>query len=116
MKKKGKKSKDESEFPGYPLYPASEDITKQEGRVEGDIEDLIDHNKQQADASENELDNEFDEGLKNRTTPADFSGKDLDVPGAELDDEQEQIGNEDEENNLYSLGGDNHEDLEERQD
>lgn len=37
----------------------------------------------------------------------------LDIPGAELDDEMEMIGEEDEENNYYSLGGDNHEDLEE---
>jgi len=37
------------------------------------------------------------------------------VPGSELDDEQEAIGNEDEENNYYSLGGDNHNDLEEDQ-
>jgi len=38
---------------------------------------------------------------------------DLDVPGAELDDQDEEIGEEDEENNYYSLGGDNHDDLEE---
>jgi hypothetical protein len=37
----------------------------------------------------------------------------LDVPGAELDDADEQIGEEDEENNYYSLGGDDHNDLEE---
>ena len=43
----------------------------------------------------------------------DLSGDDLDVPGAELDDNNEEIGEEDEENNYYSLGGDNHEDLEE---
>jgi hypothetical protein len=30
-----------------------------------------------------------------------------------LDDAMEDIGEEDEENNYYSLGGDNHEDLEE---
>ncbi len=36
----------------------------------------------------------------------DVSGKDLDVPGAEEDDENEAIGEEDEENNSYSLGGD----------
>lgn len=42
-------------------------------------------------------------------------GNDLDVPGAELDDENEAIGEEDEENNYYSLGGDNHENLEEDQ-
>ena len=40
-------------------------------------------------------------------------GEDLDIPGAELDDIDEEIGEEDEENNYYSLGGDNHEDLEE---
>lgn len=36
----------------------------------------------------------------------------LDVPGAELDDAQQIVGSEDEENNYWSLGGDNHEDLE----
>lgn len=54
-----------------------------------------------------------DEQLKHRTRPVDFSAQDLDVPGAELDDEKEAIGSEDEENNSYSLGGDNHKDLEE---
>ena len=43
----------------------------------------------------------------------DLTGSDLDVPGSELDDEQEKNGNEDEENNYYSLGGENHNDLEE---
>ena len=38
---------------------------------------------------------------------------DLDIPGAELDDKDEAIGEEDEENNYYSLGGDRHENLEE---
>jgi hypothetical protein len=37
----------------------------------------------------------------------------LDIPGSELDDEMEKIGEEDEENNYYSLGGDDHDDLEE---
>ena len=39
--------------------------------------------------------------------------EDLDIPGSELDDTDEAIGEEDEENNYYSLGGDNHNDLEE---
>ena len=43
----------------------------------------------------------------------DHSGKDLDIPGSELDDDQEDIGTEDEENNGYSIGSDNHNDLEE---
>jgi hypothetical protein len=38
---------------------------------------------------------------------------DLDIPGAELDDEDEELGEEDEENNYYSLGGDRHNDLDE---
>ena len=40
----------------------------------------------------------------------------LDVPGSELDDADEVIGEEDEENNYYSLGGDDHSDLEENKD
>ena len=43
----------------------------------------------------------------------DFDGEDLDVPGAELNDDNEEIGAEDEENNYYSIGGDNHNELEE---
>ena len=37
---------------------------------------------------------------------SDVSGSDLDIPGAEADDDNEEIGEEDEENNYYSLGGD----------
>jgi hypothetical protein len=37
----------------------------------------------------------------------------LDVPGSELDDADEAIGSEDEENNYYSLGGGEHDDLDE---
>ncbi|MBB6328510.1 hypothetical protein FHS59_004166 [Algoriphagus iocasae] len=43
-----------------------------------------------------------DEQLIERKRKVDFSGDGLDVPGSELDDEQERIGSEDEENNLYS--------------
>jgi hypothetical protein len=35
----------------------------------------------------------------------DKSGSDLDIPGSELDDVQENIGSEDEENNRYSIDG-----------
>jgi hypothetical protein len=40
------------------------------------------------------------------------TGADLDVPGSELD-QQENVGSEDEENNYYSIGGDNHNNLDE---
>ena len=43
----------------------------------------------------------------------DFTGTSLDVPGSEDDDADEDVGSEDEENNYYSLGGDNHEAQEE---
>ena len=57
--------------------------------------------------------------LKNDDDPKEIrinengKGPDLDIPGAELDDSSEAIGEEDEENNYYSLGSDRHEDLEE---
>lgn len=51
-----------------------------------------------------------DEDLKHRVNEVDFTGEEMDVPGAEDDDDQEKIGSEDEENNFYSLGGDRHED------
>jgi hypothetical protein len=59
------------------------------------------------------LDMGDDEDLKHRVYPLDFAGEDLDVPGAELDDASERIGSEDEENNPYSIGGDNHDKLSE---
>jgi len=94
---------------GYPLYPVSEDIYKRNKEEENlDPEDLSNHkqpNQNEESAPENEKD--FDE---------DESGDDLDVPGAELDDQQEAIGSEDEENNYYSLGGDDHNDLDEDKD
>lgn len=49
------------------------------------------------------MDGGDDEELAQRSHPVDFSGDDLDVPGAELDDAQEKLGSEDEENNSYSL-------------
>jgi hypothetical protein len=50
-----------------------------------------------------------DEQLKDRLYPVDMTGQDLDIPGTELDDANENIGEEDEENNNYSIGGDRHE-------
>lgn len=50
-----------------------------------------------------ELDDEDFEGEK-LNEEEDFSGNDLDIPGEEEDDANEEIGEEDEENNAYSLG------------
>ncbi|WP_025762484.1 hypothetical protein [Dyadobacter tibetensis] len=95
----------QSEFEGYPLYPPKDDVYNR---------GMVDHS----------IDPEDTGHVKSRETPMpdgwnekdynnDLVGDDLDVPGAELDDADEIIGNEDEENNYYSLGGDNHNDLEE---
>jgi len=79
------------------LYPAGEDIfskSKEEGNI--NPED-ISKTKESSDNSKAGKSNEKD-------FVEDQSGSDLDVPGSELDDEQEKIGSEDEENNYYSLG------------
>lgn len=90
---------------GYPLYPENEDVYEK-FMEESDIspEDI---SKTKTYTSSNALRQQALDKKHN------LSGKDLDVPGSELDDAQEAIGNEDEENNYYSLGGDNHDDLEE---
>lgn len=53
------------------------------------------------------------ESWNERDFEEDVSGSDLDIPGGELDDENEDVGSEDEENNYYSIGGDRHHNLEE---
>lgn len=70
-------------------YPSSEDIYDQEPHIS--------------------LDDEAAPEWLNDTVPME---KNLDVPGSELDDAQEAVGSEDEENNYWSLGSENHEDLE----
>ena len=92
---------------GYPVYPETEDIYFQ-FKEEQDI-DPEDVSKTKAANIGAGFGSHFNE----KTFEDDESGIDLDIPGSELDDEQEEIGNEDEENNYYSLGGDNHGDLDE---
>ena len=48
------------------------------------------------------LDSTDDDGEKLNES-SDMSGNDLDVPGSEDDDADEEIGEEDEENNSYSI-------------
>ena len=100
------KAKDEAEkkgFPGYPHYPASEDIYNQEEEVNLDPEDLSKTKKNPEDLGKNNI----------KTFQEDMTGEDLDVPGSKDDETKANSGKEDEENNYYSLGGDNHNDLEE---
>jgi hypothetical protein len=90
-------------YPDYPTYPPSEDIYYKATETDLDPEDLTQEKDKDLD-TENWNEKNFNQ---------DHSGADLDVPGSELDDAQEEIGSEDEENNNYSIGGDNHNDLEE---
>jgi hypothetical protein len=96
---------DESEeFPGYKAYPPSEDIYAR-GTKEMDINPEDISKKKVADLKKKNTEElRFEDGRL---------GADLDEPGADLDDAQEDIGSEDEENNYYSIGGDNHNDLDE---
>ncbi len=101
-----KEKKEENKLPGYPVYPAKDDIYNNA---------TDEKNLNPEDLSKIKSANEMTEGEKRNEKDFrdDKSGDDLDVPGAELDDEMEDVGSEDEENNYYSLGGDNHENLEE---
>lgn len=138
---------DEKKYPGYPHYPASEDITRagnNSGKVriepgekeeqfndttderDGEIAivpgtdadvtkedlELLDYADQDANepqlqrASLDSTDDDGDPLNEVNSLKSDVSGSDLDIPGAEADDDNEAIGEEDEENNYYSLGGD----------
>jgi len=90
-----KKNIENPDLPGYPLYAPEEDIYSQ-AQEEPDIdpEDPTKLKPVEHLGKKNEKD--FEE---------DVSGSDLDIPGAELDDAQEDLGSEDEENNHYSIGG-----------
>jgi hypothetical protein len=154
----------DQDFPGYPHYPAKDDILNPENhseRVEIDIENITSKGRNvdvqlkqgnlqpsdelvnapynepvqeddddieivpgtEADVTEEDLillgekdqdmDMGEDEEIKRVGSLLDQAGDELDIPGSELDDANESIGEEDEENNYYSLGGDNHENLEE---
>ncbi|WP_233592283.1 hypothetical protein [Flavobacterium sp. RSP15] len=85
------------EYADLQIYPPSEDIYQQ-------LKEEKDLNPE--DITKKKTPNEKD--FKYVKT-----GADLDVPGSELDDQQENVGSEDEENNYYSTGGDNHNDLDE---
>jgi hypothetical protein len=150
-------AKTDQDFPGYPHYPAKEDIMDQRTgshKVDMNVENLAGaRNKtgvsqrftrtqenqrnsspqaqQPADENNDDLKirpgteadvNDDDLATLNSTndeigTPQNVSTEDLntdlDVPGSELDDDNENIGEEDEENNYYSLGGNRHESQEE---
>lgn len=159
-----KKDQQEKEFPGYPVYPASDDITNQADPVQADdygsVNTKVDQNSSTGEGAEQRATavpkaRNAGEGTgESDVTPEDIAmlsaadqnrdmddpdieepmldttdedgdplnepeptygqaGADLDVPGSEGDDGNENIGEEDEENNYYSLGGDDKSSIEE---
>ncbi|MGC4059150.1 MAG: hypothetical protein QM743_13690 [Chitinophagaceae bacterium] len=139
-----KQQEKNDQFPGYPHYPASEDITNPangmehiplepkggsehkaknsddtqdnvSGRERKDLSDAFQNRDYtRPDAERPVLDQTDEDGdpLNEASGSYGRQGADLDVPGNEADESGAE-GAEDEENNYYSLGGDNHEDLEE---
>jgi hypothetical protein len=149
--------KTDQDFPGYPHYPAKEDIMDQRTgsqKVDMDVENLASarnvsgvsqrftktqegQRNSSRESQQTPEENNDDLGIRqgndadvddddlavlNSTNdeigvPQNVSNEDLntdlDIPGSELDDDNESIGEEDEENNYYSLGGDRHESQEE---
>ncbi len=85
----------------------SADVTK------GDLQNL-----QGFDPDDERVDDTDAEGapLQEDTDTVLTPGEDLDVPGSEYDDANEDIGEEDEENNYYSLGSGDNDNLEQPED
>jgi hypothetical protein len=108
MKESVNMEEEKIQFQKKMIYPVSQDIYNQSEQLSEidpeNITALKDPNEEEQDEEEERNEKDFEE---------DFSGEDLDIPGAELDDADEAIGNEDEENNGYSIGGDRHNDLDE---
>lgn len=92
-----------NDFPGYPHYPASEDIYNNAKETDLNPEDVSKVKKQPEIPGKRNV-KDFKE---------DLTGEDLDVPGSKADEAKFNAGSEDEENNYYSLGGDAQNDLEE---
>jgi hypothetical protein len=77
-------------------------VSKEEKKALRDAAEKTTGVEDEENLAKAQLDQRDDEGeLLNEKT--DLSGSDLDVPGSEDDDADEEIGEEDEENNTYSL-------------
>ncbi len=153
----------DQDFPGYPHYPAEDDILNPDNhnaRLDLDVENLtrsntilsedikttgatpaiepdftqaLDEDEEdiqivpgtEADLTaedlamlgekDQDMDMGEDEELKSRGWQP-VTGKDLDVPDADYNDGSEALGQEDEENSYYSLGGDEMQGLRENDD
>jgi hypothetical protein len=85
------------------------DVTKEEKKVLRDAAKKTIGIKDEENLEQAQLDNRDEDGeLLNERT--DISGSDLDIPGSEEDDANEEIGEEDEENNSFSLDNEDEDD------
>ena len=104
-------SKDEE---GQDILGTGERLTDNHSDISPDEEELLQRTENSMGSDDDvaleraKLDN-MDEDGEPLNEQIDISGKDLDVPGAEEDDANEEIGEEDEENNSYSLKDDREE-------
>jgi hypothetical protein len=81
-------------------FNGENNVSKAESKLLSDAD--FPTNGETADLDQLDLDDSDGEDLLDENgSPRDF-GEDLDIPGTELDDEDEVIGSEDEENNGYS--------------
>lgn len=102
-------------------------ILDDEDDLEDDDSDVTDEERRDLETSANVTPGEEDaDGLRRASLDStdedgdplnegsfgeETSGADLDIPGAELDDDNEDIGAEDEENNTYSRGSDSNDNM-----
>ena len=93
---------------GYPLYPEIEDIYRKCHEEKNLDPDTISQIENSANPEEYIISEETDFNSA-------LIGNHADAYDLVLVDYQDNNGNEDEENNYFSLGGDDHEDLEEAQ-
>jgi len=123
----GKESFDKEDI--LPLNEGADDIDDDLEIIPGTDADVTEEDLRSLDAAEqnmnttdssnliySSLDNVDEDGdplNEDSSIIDDMTGESLDVPGSSADDANERIGDEDEENNYYSLGGDLHESQEE---
>jgi hypothetical protein len=90
------------------LGPDEDILVDKESNVSHTERDLLQRSSESMATLDDEqlnaaaLDSTDDDGEKLNES-SDMSGRDLDVPGSEDDDADEKIGEEDEENNSYSI-------------
>ncbi len=84
-------------------------VSKDEKKLLRDAAEKTPNAEDENNLAAAQLDKVDEEGelLNERTN---VSGSDLDIPGSEADDANEEIGEEDEENNAYSLDGEDEDD------